>query len=305
MTKFEHDAAAAKHREQVSTLNKPWYRSCSQVLESLPLQGGKAVDLCSGNVEYSRVLRDCFKMDVVCADYIPHHIKKATEQGFPTLNIDLDGDWKSIESAIADHIGKYDLVVNLAAVEHVFCSDNLMGVAHKLLKPGGLFVINTPNIEFLGYRLYSLLNGNRPFGEGHHIRFWDYRFLRTCLYFNGFEINKDSRKFFSLPEEAMRRAFKNRLWVSRNIAKLFYCCFLFQKIPFFRGWATDELTLLCRKEELVPVPFDYLYIRSVLEDKSEEVRARQNEILDRLTRASNRGWLKEHIYMSELVEKYI
>jgi hypothetical protein len=42
-------------------------------------------------------------------------------------------------------------------------------------------LVNTPNIAFGGYRVYARLSGGRPFGDGHHVRFWDCRFLRTNL----------------------------------------------------------------------------------------------------------------------------
>lgn len=304
MSKYSHDAAAAEYRQQISTFNKPWYRSCSEVLDSMHLEGKRCLDLCSGNCEYSHVLRDTYKMEVVCADYIPHHLQQAEQAGFPVLEIDLDGDDDEISTAIAPHVDSFDLVVNLAGVEHVFCSDNLMKVAHHLLKPAGKLVINTPNIGFLAYRIYSILNGNRPFGEGHHIRFWDFRFLRTCLFFNGFGVVGDHRQFFSLPEEILQRAFRNRLFLSKWVAKLFYSCFLFQHVSFCRGWATDELTLLCKKEDLVPVPFDYLYIKSILGSNSHAKQGERELILHRLQEAKKRGWLNEHIYMSQLADEY-
>lgn len=304
MSKFSHDAEAAQFRQQISTFSKPWYRSCSDVLDKQELYGGRCLDLCSGNCEYSQILRDKYGMDVVCADYIPIHLKQAEQTGFSIIEINLDGDDKDIDKAIEDHIGTFDLVVNLAAVEHVFSSDNLMRVAHNVLKPSGHLVINTPNISFLAYRIYSALNGNRPFGEGHHIRFWDFRFLRTCLFFNGFKVISDDRRFFSLPQEILQRAFRNNLFMAKLFAKLFYSCFLLQHVPFFRGWATDELTLLCRKEAVDSVPFDYLVLKKILESGDQIVSDERRAVLQRLQEAKRRGWLKEHIYMSQLVDEY-
>ncbi len=304
MSKFSHDADAAQLRQQISTFSKPWYRSCSDVLDKEKLYGGRCLDLCSGNCEYSQILRDKYQMEVVCADYIPLHLQQAVQAGFPTLEINLDADDLEIDKAVTDHIGTFDLVVNLAAVEHVFCSDNLMRVAHNLLKPAGHFLINTPNIGFLAYRIYSALNGNRPYGEGHHIRFWDYRFLQTCLFFNGFSVVDDCRRFFSLPEEILQRAFRNNIFLSKLIAKFFYSCFLWQHIPFCRGWSTDELTVLCRKEAVVPIPFDYLVLKNKLEYDKQEGGLDKKAVLQRLSDAKERGWLKEHIYMSRLVDEY-
>lgn len=305
MSKESHDAAAARLRQQISTFNKPWFRSCSAVLDTLEIKGGRCLDLCSGNCEYAVILRDRYGMEVVCADYIPLHLEQARQEGFATIQLDLDGDSTTIDQAIAEYHESFDLVVNLAAVEHVFCSDNLMQVAHAVLKPQGQFVINTPNIGFLAYRIYSALNGNRPYGEGHHIRFWDFRFLRTCLFFNGFTVTGDFRRFYSLPEEILLRTFRGRSSLARWVARLFYSCFLFQKVSFCRGWATDELTLLCRKESVRPVSFDYLAIKDVLESNEPDREVEQKMIIGRLREAKERGWLKEHIYLSKLIDAHL
>ena len=302
MSKMEHDAAVAKLRQQMSTFDKPWYKSCSDLLRKKQLKGLRCLDLCSGNCEYSRLLKDAHEMKVTCADYIPFHLQQARNDGFPTIEIDLDSDAECVDRAAAEHAGKFDLVVNLAAVEHVFNSDNLMRYAHTVLKPDGLFIINTPNISFLAYRLYSSISGNRPYGEGHHIRFWDYRFLRTNLFFNGFEVIEDFRRFYSLPEEILQRAFKNRTWISNPVSRLFYFCFFFQHLRITKGLASDELTLLCRKEDVQPIGFNFLQVKSFLEDTTDPVR--KSGVLSRLQTAREKGWLKEHLYMSRLVDHH-
>jgi len=301
MSKMEHDAASAVFRQQKSTFEKPWFKSGSALLREKQLKGLRCLDLCCGNCEYSKVLADLHEMEVTCADYIPFHLQQAQSDGFPTIEIDLDGDAESVDSVAAEHAGKFDLVVNLAAVEHVFNSDNLMRFAHTVLKPGGLFLVNTPNIGFLGYRLYSLLSGNRPFGEGHHVRFWDFRFLRTNLFMNGFEVVGDFRRFYTLPEDTLRRGFRNARMLAKVISLAFYGCHFLQYVPFLRGLMTDELTLLCRKEDTAPIGFDYLLVKKKIEDAPDEVR---EEILNRMRIARDRGWLKEHLYMSSLVDDF-
>jgi len=177
-----------------------------------------------------------------------------------------------------------------------------MRFAHKVLRPGGLFLINTPNISFWAYRLYSSLSGNRPYGESHHIRFWDFRFMRTNLFFNGFEVIGNHQKFYSLPEEILLRAFKNNNFLAKWVAKLFYACFFLQHVPFFRSVATDELTVLCRKEDVAPIGFNYLSLKQNLESGDNDVLKEQ--ICRRMKEAQRRGWLKEHLYMSKLIDEY-
>ena len=302
MSKMEHDASVAVLRQQMSTFAKPWFRSCSEVLEKNKLNGLDCLDLGSGNGEFSQVLRDKFAMNVTCADYIPFHLKQAETLGFETLSVNLEDDAQSVDRIGEAHKERFDIVVNLATIEHVFDSDNLLRFAHTVLRPNGLLLINTPNISFWAYRLYSGLNGNRPYGEGHHIRFWDFRFLRTNLFFNGFEVTGNYQKFFSLPEEILLRSFKNNNFLAKWVAKLFYACFLFQHIPGFKGVATDELTVLSRKEDVSPVGFNYLNLRENLKSGDNEVL--RNQICRRIKEAQRRGWLKEHLYTAKLIDEY-
>jgi len=301
MSKKEHDAAVAQLRQDLSTFDKPWFKSCSDLLDRKKLKGLRCLDLCCGNCEYSIILRDRYHMNVSCGDYIPFHLKQAEIEGFPTIEIDLDGDSQAVGEIAGKYSEKFDLVVNLAAIEHVFNSDNLIQFAHKVLKPGGLLVINTPNIGFLGYRIYSALSGNRPFGDGHHVRFWDFRFLRTNLFFNGFNVVEDLRFFHSLPEETIRRGLRGSKRMARFFSLGFHLCHFFQYLPLMKGLATDELTVLCHKEDVVPIGFNYIKLKRAIENKSNpDVR---QHVLTRLNIAKERGWLKEHIYMTRLVEE--
>lgn len=301
MSKQEHDAAAAEQRARVSSLNKPWYRSSSEVLLRKGIQGKKCLDLCCGNGEFSHILRERHGMDVTCADYIPFHLQHAQDQGFPTISVDIDATEKDVDAAAAPHATQFDLVVNLAAIEHVFNSDNLLRFAHTVLKSGGLLLVNTPNIGFLAYRIYDILSGNRPFGEGHHIRFWDYRFLRTNLFLNGFTVTEDARGFYSLPQDAMLRAFRNKRRIAAGIAWLFHGCRLLQYLPFLKGLCSDELTVLAFKESTPAIGFELNRVQRFLNEQQGSTEG--DAAKSRLKEARKRGWLDEHLYLSQLVDR--
>lgn len=300
MSKFEHDAAAAEQRVKVSTFDKPWYLSCSELLERNKLQGKKCLDLCCGNGEFSRILKERHTMEVTCADYIPFHLQHVESEGFATITVDIDAAAGEVDAAAAPHAGTFDLVVNLAAIEHIFNSDNLLRFAHTVLKPGGLLVVNTPNIGFFAYRMYGWFSGNRPFGEGHHIRFWDYRFLRTNLFLNGFSAREDARKFYALPQDAMLRAFRNKKQLAAKAAWLFHSCRFLQHIPFFKGVCSDELTVLAVKDAVPAIGFSLNTVQRFL--KNSEGTEEGQLAVARLREAREKGWLDEHLYLAKTVD---
>jgi len=210
MSKAEHDARTATLRGDTTHYDRPWYRSAAGVLERRNLRGLRCLDLCAGNAEFSEILQDRFAMQVTCADYAPAHLAHQQSLGFDTLPVDLDADSAEVDRVARTRAGTFDLVVSLATIEHVFDSDNFLRFCHAVLKPDGLLLVNTPNIAYAGYRLYSCFSGNRPFGEGHHVRFWDFRFLQTNLFLNGFRVAEDARGFFALPIGPLTRAFRGR-----------------------------------------------------------------------------------------------
>lgn len=301
MGKREHDSNVAELRSKFSTINKPWYKSCSDVLIKNKIHKKKCLDLCCGNGEFSLILKEKHEMDVTCADYVPIHLTHAEQEGFQVISIDIDADSEQLDMWASLYMQQFDIVVTLAAIEHVFNSDNLLRFAHSVLKPGGLLLVNTPNIDFLAYRVYTIFSGNRPFGEGHHIRFWNYRFLRTNLFLNGFTVLDDYRRFYALPQDAMRRAFRN--WkIAANIASwMFHLCRMFQFFPFMRGLCSDELTVLAVKDEVPALGFSIGRVANFLERNKGTVIG--DAAIARLLEAKKRGWLHEHIYLTEIADK--
>jgi SAM-dependent methyltransferase len=239
-------------------------------------------------------------MQVTCADYVAPHLKQARSLGFETFRINFDGEDEQIDALADEFAEHFDLVVNLAAIEHIFNTDALLRFVHRVLGSGGYFLANTPNIAFLGYRLYSLLSGNRPFGDGHHVRFWDYRFLRTHLYLNGFNTIADRRQFYTPPLDLMKRAFRNRRFLPGLFTRFFYLCWVLQKLPGGRGLFTDELTVFSQKEDVPPVGFDLFTVRRVLEETDDEKERRR--MVSRLKTARDAGWLDEHLNLAALVD---
>jgi SAM-dependent methyltransferase len=301
VSKEEHDANVSVRRGAARHADRPWYRSAAGVLDRHGLRGLTCLDLCAGNAEFSEILRDRFAMHVTCADYAPVHLEHQRSLGFDAVRVDLDGPAVEVDRTAAPHAGTFDLVVSLAAIEHVFDSDNFLRFCHTVLKPAGLLLVNTPNIGFGGYRLYSRFSGGRPFGEGHHVRFWDFRFLRTNLFFNGFGVVDDARGYFGLPADVVTRALRGRRRAASAISRLFGVCRGLQRLPGLRGWASDELTILARKEPTYPVGFQYGRIRALLD--SPPGRPERADVVGRLREARRCGWLDEHLMLKALADE--
>jgi SAM-dependent methyltransferase len=301
VSKQEHDAASAILRGGARHVDRPWYRSAARALERHGLRGLACLDLCAGNAEFSELLRDRFGMRVTCADYAPVHLERQRSLGFETLRVDLDGPAAEVDRIAVACAGAFELVVSLATIEHVFDADNFLRFCHTVLEPGGLLLVNTPNIAFGGYRLYSWLSGGRPFGEGHHVRFWDFRFLRTNLFLNGFRVIEDARGYFGLPNEVMTRAFRGRRRVGGAVSRLFVVCRGLQRVPGLRAWSTDELTILARREMTYPIGFQHTRVRSLLDGLRG--RPEHDEAVARLREARRRGWLDEHLMLKALADE--
>jgi SAM-dependent methyltransferase len=301
MSKVEHDAAAAVLRGSEHHADRPWYRSAAGVLERNGLRGLACLDLCAGNAEFSEILREHFGMRVTCADYAPAHLEHQRSLGFDVLPVDLDGAATDVDTRAGSSAGTFDLVVSLATIEHVFDSDSFLRFCHTVLKPGGFLLLNTPNIAFVGYRLSSLLSGNRPFGEGHHVRFWDFRFLRTNLFLNGFDVVQDARGYFGLPADTLIRAFRGRRRLGWAVSRLFAASGLLQRVPGLRALFTDELTILARKEVAYPVGFQFLRVKSLLPQL--QGRPEHAAAVARLKEARRRGWLDEHLMLKALADE--
>jgi SAM-dependent methyltransferase len=292
MSKTEHDQHVAELRGATAHYERPWYKSAASVLQRRGLSGLDCLDLCAGNAEFSEILRDRFDMKVTCADYAPAHLKRQQELGFKILPVVLDANTESVEATASKNAGAFDLVVSLATIEHVFDSDSLLRFAHTVLRPEGLLLVNTPNISFAGYRLYSCLSGNRPFGEGHHVRFWDYRFLCTNLFLNGFDVIDNGCCFYGVSPDLLMRAFKGKKKLASFLAHLFHVCAALQHLPGGKKWFADELTVLARKEDTYPIGFQYTHVMTNLERIRGQMEERQGRL--RLQKALQRGWLREH-----------
>lgn len=110
-------------------------------------------------------------------------------QAYPRLTKLVQGD---IYADLAEHVGKFPLVLSLDVIEHVYFPRRFAAAAFALLDFGGLLILSTP---YHGYmkNLALALAGKFDFHftalwDHGHIKFWSIRTLTTLLEEAGFEI---------------------------------------------------------------------------------------------------------------------
>ncbi len=298
MTKEQHDQEAAINRPIKH--NKIWFQQAAKLLKQAQVCRCKTLDIACGNAEFSEIMRDQFKMEVTCVDYVDSYVESARAKGFETYKLNLEQDNLSNNVLLSKHKGAFDLVVMLEAIEHIFDTDELLKFVHTLLKPGGSVLISTPNISFIGYRLYSLVNGNVPYSEGHHVRFFDEKRLNAFLFLTGFDSanaqNANYVKFIPF----------GRICTQRSHIPMFFgkaLAYLLAQTPVRyllpRGLRHAGLVVLAKREDVEPLSLSWRRSKQMLEQVDE---MRRRVLIKRLKLGQQLGFMHEHPGLNAFVE---
>ena len=109
------------------------------------------------------------------------------KQNFPECRLVLG----STEDDLAGRFGKFDVVLSLEVIEHVYSPKRYVEVVRDLLKPGGIVIISTPYHSYLK-NLALAVSGKMDahytaLWEGGHIKFWSPATISTLFSRGGFE----------------------------------------------------------------------------------------------------------------------
>jgi len=129
--------------------------------ELLSSGGEKLLDVGCGDGDFIFMVRDKFR-ECYGVDVSAQRIEKAKElpnqEKFHFFECDVDKGLRFPDNF-------FDAVTCIAVLEHVFNPPNLVKEIHRVLKPGGIFLVQVPNIAWMPYRI-QLMFGQLPLTGG-------------------------------------------------------------------------------------------------------------------------------------------
>jgi SAM-dependent methyltransferase len=122
-------------------------------------------------------------------------VRRATETCQSVLG-DLDGvdiRQADVNDGLPFADGSFDAVVAIAVIEHIFDPYFTIAEIKRVLRPGGQFVMEVPNLVWLPRRLEVMLGrlpvtGDEEGWDGGHLHYFTFRAVRDLLDSAGFRI---------------------------------------------------------------------------------------------------------------------
>jgi ubiquinone/menaquinone biosynthesis C-methylase UbiE len=164
--------------------------------ELLPSGGEKLLDIGCGGGDFIFMVKNKFK-ECYGVDVSSMRIKQAKQK------VKDDAESKKfafhendVDEGLIFPDSFFDVVTCIAVLEHVFNPPNLVEEIFRVLKPGGIFIVEVPNIAWIPYRI-ELLFGDLPKTGGvylgadwEHLHNFTYSLLCSLLKNYGFKIVK-------------------------------------------------------------------------------------------------------------------
>ncbi len=168
----------------VARLRRSWEGGKVRLYRELVGEGPRRIlDIGCGNGRFLSILRDFGppEWELEGIDFDPEAARKCEERGFRT-HVSRVEDFTSED-------GRYDAVAMLQLIEHVDDPVALSERVFALLKPGGCFIVETPNLAGLDYRAFR----GCWWGHYHFPRHWNLfstKALHRMLEERGFAIER-------------------------------------------------------------------------------------------------------------------
>lgn len=290
--KKKHDEIASIKRGE--SYSKIWFKKAEELLEIKKIYPKSVIDIGAGKGEFLEILKRKFKNLQLCAvDYTETNLEALNRKGINTIKLDLDNFELEGFRYLKE---KFDLVVCLEVIEHVFDLDRLFMFCNCILKRYGYFLISTPNMASFPARLFYLLRGY-PYGENHHVRFLTKRKIEQYACFTGFNIIKYNNHF-AFNTDIIRRGFgiRNKYLVYALAIIIFGPFWGFSRLGILDSLSSTDVVLLAQKNNLPPLGLELDNFQANFEnlDKHDQ-RIWKNKIKEYL----KRDRMKEHIYFQK------
>jgi 2-polyprenyl-3-methyl-5-hydroxy-6-metoxy-1,4-benzoquinol methylase len=177
----------ASYEEYAIDLNKVYYRRIMGEIRRLSApKPRKLLDIaCFDGTLASQFLND-FEVHGVEGDI--KACARAVEKGVRAANHDLDKGLPFPDKM-------FDSVIAAEIIEHVYDTDKFLMEIARVLKPGGILVLSTPNIACLSNRLRLLIGAYPRYAEykaggAGHIRIYTATAIKNQVADNGFNVIK-------------------------------------------------------------------------------------------------------------------
>lgn len=164
----------------------------SQRLSVLEIGGGIG--------EFSRRMK-AKGIKVTFVDVNDHNVWKAKSLGIEAHQLDVNFGLYPFRNE------QFDGVIMLDVIEHIVKAEFLLEETSRVMKPGGFFILSTPNFAFFNNRL-RILFGKLSYDEGYHYRFFTVKTLIQRLRNAGFIVEKTAH---TMPAMAVN-FFRNRIF---------------------------------------------------------------------------------------------
>jgi methionine biosynthesis protein MetW len=155
------------------------------------------IDIGCGEGTLGKLLKAKFGKSIflVGCDISNTALKYASRYYDEILQVDLESD--DLLNRFRDR--KFDYIISLETLEHLFRPEKLVHNFHKLLAESGEIIVSFPNIAWYKYRI-QLLKGKFPehylLCPGEHIQYFTLHSFRELLQKTGFNIFEMDGQFF-------------------------------------------------------------------------------------------------------------
>lgn len=197
--KYDSYYASSQTKEQLpDVVVRGWPRNRTEAIIAMGGRGDTILDIGCGNGYLLYQFRNSYEK-LVGLEYSPQRLSQAkinlAEFNFVPLNGSAE-NMNQIES------NSMDRVISADTIEHIPDVYLAAKEMYRVLKPGGLLVINTPNIAFIKKRLLLCLGrfpstsqpnegiGSEILFDGGHLHYFTFRSLRLVLEKAGFSMTK-------------------------------------------------------------------------------------------------------------------